>query len=143
MSNMTKQTESDYWEKIRRDEPVTAISKCEEAAKQLITLISLTITIYVGVISFGDLLKQPMEMRQALLFILLPLPFWLFSLSLAILVIIPRSYTVNQIREDYIKISQKKYRFLLWSYVLLIASMIALVVVIVIYILYIPPIVVS
>lgn len=140
---MTTQDEvlkdQEYWKTIGREAPLVAIAKCEEAAKQLITLTSLTITIYIGIISFGDILKQPMALRPALLFLLLPLPFWLISLILATRVIIPRAYAVKQIQEDYLKISRVKYSFLRWSYSLLIISMLALIAVITIYLLFVPP----
>lgn len=139
MTNESQADEIVYWEKVSREAPIVAISKCEEASKQLITLTSLTITIYIGIISFGDILKQPLALRPALLFLLLPLPFWLISLILATRVIIPRAYAVKQIQEDYVRISRVKYGFLQWSYVLLIISMLALIAVIAIYLLCVPP----
>ena len=139
MNNTVKQSEADYWGKIQQQEPLIVIGKCEEAAKQLITLISLTITIYVGVISFGDVLKQPLAIRPMLLFILLPLPFWLISLILATRVIVPRAYVEKQIQEAYIKVSHVKYAYLQWSYAFLIVSMLVLSAVIIKYLLCVPP----
>jgi len=129
----------EYWAKVNREAPLVAIAKCEDAAKQLITLNSLTTTIYIGIISFSDILKHPLSSRPALLFLVLPLPFWLTSLILATRVIVPRTYVVKQIQEDYEKISRLKHGFLKWSYALLIISMLALIAVITIYLLCVPP----
>lgn len=131
--------EQNFWQKMDREAPIVAIAKCEEAAKQLITLNSLTMTIYIGIISFSDILKQPLLLRPTLLFLMLPLPFWLISLILATRVIVPKSYTVKQIQDEYVKISRVKHGFLQWSYALLIISMIALIAVIAIYLLCVPP----
>lgn len=131
--------QKDYWKKIDQEAPILAITKCEEAAKQLITLTSLITTIYTGVISFSDIIKQPMALRPILLLIMLPLPFWLTSLFLATRVIVPRAYPAKQIEDDYIKISRVKYHYLQWSYAILIVSMIVLVVAIGIYLLVVPP----
>jgi hypothetical protein len=129
----------EYWAKVNREAPLVAIAKCEEAAKQLITLNSLTTTIYIGIISFSDVIKLPLSSRPALLFILTPLPFWLTSLILATRVIIPRKFEVKQIKDDYKKISSIKHCFLQWSYALLIVSLLALISVITIYLLCVPP----
>jgi hypothetical protein len=131
--------DQDYWEKIDREAPISAITKCEEAAKQLITLISLITTIYVGIISFSDLIKQPLSLRPILIFILLPLPFWVISLIFATKVIVPKVYPVDQIQEDYIRISRVKFYYLRLSYKLLIISMISVLVVLAIYLLTVPP----
>ncbi len=132
-------SEHDYWEKVDREAPISAIAKCEEAAKQLITLISLITTIYVGIISFSDVLKQPMSLRPTLLFILLPLPFWLGSLILATQVIVPKIYSVKETKDAYMRISRVKYNHLWWSYAILIVSMIILMIVLAIYLLFVPP----
>jgi hypothetical protein len=139
MNDLLPVADQEYWEKIKREEPLSAIAKCEEAAKQLIALTSLTITIYIGIISFGDILKQPLALRPTLLFLLLPLPFWLTSLILATRVIVPRAYAAKQIQEDYLKISRVKYSLLRWSYYFLIISMLALIAVIALYLLFVPP----
>ena len=131
--------ETKYWEKIYREASMNTIIRCEDAAKQLISLISLLITTYFGIISFSKTLQQPVLLRQTLLFILLPLPFLLASLILAILAIVPRSYIIKKIREDYETISQTKYSFLRWGYTLLVLSMFTLIVVLVVYLLFVPP----
>lgn len=131
--------EQDFWEKMSREASIVAITKCEDAAKQLITLVSLMITVYIGIVSFSDVLQQPISLRPTLLFILIPLPFWLTSLILATRVIVPKVHVVKQIQEDYEKISRVKYVWLQWSYILLIVSMLALIAVITIYLLCVPP----
>jgi hypothetical protein len=141
MNYSDSNVEREYWEKIGREEPLAAITKCEEAAKQLIGLTSLLSTVYLGIVSFGEILKQPLSERTGLLYLLLPLVFWLGSLILATQVIIPRSYKVDssEIQNDYVKISRRKYALLRWSYFLLILSIVVLTAVIVLYLLTVPP----
>ncbi len=91
------------------------------------------------IISFSDILKQPLTLRPLLLFLMIPLPFWLSSLIFATRVVVPRIHTIVQIKDDYIKIGRGKYIFLQWSYALLIVSMLALIAVIAIYLLCVPP----
>ena len=129
---------NNYWDRIDQEAPVAAIAKCEDAAKQLITLVSVLSTIYIGLISFSDLLKQPVEMRTNYLFVLIPLPFWLASLILSTCVIIPKVYTVNNIADDYKNISKRKHYLLTWSYVCLIVSMCALIGVLLCYLIVVP-----
>ena len=139
MTNKQSEDEILYWKKIALEATIVAISKCEEAAKQLISLNSVAITLYIGIISFSDILKQPLSMRRIFSFVILPLPFWLIGLILSMGVIIPQPRIIDQIKSDYIRIGREKYRFLLCSYVFLFLSMVVLIVVIVIYFLYIPP----
>ena len=127
-----------YWKKIALEATIVAISKCEEAAKQLISLNSVAITLYIGIISFSDILKQPLSMRRIFSFVILPLPFWLIGLILSMGVIIHRPRIIKSGKSDYIRIGRKN-NFLLCSYVFLFLSMVVLIVVIVIYFLYIPP----
>jgi len=75
--------EKKYWQGIHLESVMTAISKYEDAARQLITLNSLVLTAFIGIISFSDILKQPMPVRPYLLYLLSPLPCWVVSLALA------------------------------------------------------------
>jgi hypothetical protein len=129
--------ERDYWEKVQREAPLIAINKSEEAAKQLITLTSLLSTIYFGIASFNEALKQTVSGPFALLLVL-PLPLWLGSLLFATRVIVPRAYVVKQIQADYVAISKMKHRHLQWSYALLVTSMFVLLVEVAVYLLWVP-----
>lgn len=139
MNSNPDQEENNYWQKIDREAPIVAIAQCEDAAKQLITLVSMVSAIYVGLISFSDVLKQPLLLRPTLLFVLLPMPFWLVGLILAIKVIVPRTYNVRKIREDYEGIKRSKYAYLKWSYAFLVLGIVALLAVLIIYLLFVPP----
>lgn len=129
--------QQDYWEKVQREAPLVAINKSEEAAKQLIMLTSLLSTIYFGIASFNEVLKQTVSGSFVLLFAL-PLPLWLGSLFFATRVIVPRAYVITQVQADYVAISQVKHRYLRWGYTLLIASMLVLLVNVVVYLLWVP-----
>ena len=132
--------EDEYWKKIQIQEPITAINKCEESAKQLLTVTSLLSSIYIGIISFSDVVKQPISIRSFFLLLLIPLFFLLISLFLATRVIVPRFHSEKRnIRDDYIEISLIKYRTLKWSYAFLLISMIALITVIAFYLVYTQP----
>lgn len=137
--NIRHQPESEqaYWEKVQREAPSVAINKSEEAAKQLITLTSLLSTIYFGIASFNEVLKQTVAGSFALLFAL-PLPLWLGSLFFATRVIVPRAYVITRVQADYVAISRAKHRCLRWSYALLIAGMLVLLVNVVVYLLWVP-----
>lgn len=132
--------DTDYWAKIKREAPFVAINKSEDAAKQLITLNSLLSTIYFGLISFNDILKQNISLTVLLLFIL-PLPLWLVSLFFASRVIMPGIYTVNskEIQSDYTAIGRLKYHHLWWSYTVLIVSIFVLLVNVMVYLIILPP----
>jgi hypothetical protein len=130
-------SEQAYWEKVQREAPLAAINKSEEAARQLITLTSLLSTIYFGIASFNEVLKQTVSGPFVLLFAL-PLPLWLGSLFFAVRVIVPRAYVIKKVQAGYIAISQVKHRYLRWGYALLIASMLVLLVNVVVYLLWVP-----
>jgi len=104
-------SEQAYWEKVQLEAPLAAINRSEEAAKQLITLTSVLSTIYFGIASFNEVMKQALSGPFLLLFAL-PLPLWFGSLFFAIRVIVPRAYAVTRIQDDYVAISRVKHRHL-------------------------------
>jgi hypothetical protein len=117
-----------FWENVRRNSSLVSIQKCEEASKQMINLTTILTTIYLGVVSLlgNSTLRSLPEVAR--LFLLIPLPLWLAGLIMASLVIIPREFPVNKSSdaEYYAEISRTKHHSLLWSYGLLITSMVVL-----------------
>lgn len=134
---MKDDKDRDYWDQVERKAPLTAIKKHEEAAKQLIGLTSLMSTIYFGLVSFNEVLKQVMAGPILLIFIL-PLLLWLGSLYYATRVIVPQPYDIKHIQKDYVKIGNAKHRSLKSSLNLLIASMFVLIFDVVLYLLWVP-----
>ena len=117
--------EQAFWEEVRLNEPLVHINRCEDAAKSLITLITILATIYTGVIATSEPFKRLVG-TNLLLVALIPLAFWLTSLTLASFIIMPRKYKFEEgvdIQSQYGKIRQSKHRVLVWAYGLLIASM--------------------
>jgi hypothetical protein len=121
----------EFWKNVTRNEPLSAIQKCEEAGKQLITLTTLLSAIYFGILSFSDPLKQLVTSQWLWrLILVIPLPLWLLSLWCASRVIVPEEADIEEGRwfESYDKIKLKKYKWLKWSHGLLMASIVLLVI---------------
>jgi hypothetical protein len=132
-----KDPETIYWKEVETRAPYVAIEKCEEAARQLISLTSLLMTVFFGIFSFKDVLKLNLSTLTILLFIS-PLVLLLVSLILATQVIMPRKYAPEQdedIRNQYIRIRDTKHRFLRYSYTALITSMLVVLTAITFYLL--------
>jgi hypothetical protein len=89
-----------FWLDTLRSAKKESVGKLEEAAKQLITVTSLTQTIYFAAISFSDAKKGLGQIQSPVrwLFIILlslPLLFWIPSLIFTIRVFKPENYDVN------------------------------------------------
>src|SRR5918911_55382 len=69
--------------------PVQAITRIEDAAKQLVTLTGLLQGLYFAVFAFSGL-HDRITNRWLLLFATLPVGLWLVSLCCATLVFVPR-----------------------------------------------------
>ena len=88
-----------FWLETARNAAKESIRSLEEAAKQLITVTSLTQGIYFAAISFSDLKRAlVVQDEKGWLLVLLfasPIIFWLISLGYAILVFTPETYKTN------------------------------------------------
>jgi hypothetical protein len=88
-----------FWLETARNVSKESISALEDAAKQLITITSLTQGIYFAAISFSDLKKAlVVHDLQGWMLVLLfasPIILWLISLRFAILVFTPETYKTN------------------------------------------------
>ena len=120
--------EQEFWEGIRMNEPILHIQRCEDAAKSLITLITILAALFTGIVATSKAFERLVGTPLLLIF-LIPLGIWLVSLYLASYIIVPRRYTHGEgedIQEQYESIRPVKHRVLKWGYGLLIASMVFL-----------------
>jgi hypothetical protein len=113
-----------FWIKTMQNLARGSITSTEDAAKQLITIISLLQTIYFAAISFSDL-KNALAIKSNLVFLFLsPIALWLIALALAILVFLPRHYYTNlespsKSATTFNDIISFKQKILFWSYIVL------------------------
>ena len=138
-----------FWQEIDKRAPYVAIEKCEEAARQLISLTTLLMTVFFGIFSLNDILQLKVSGTTVLWFIS-PFILLLVSLILATQVIMPRRYKFlpaadpqaaqikaegDLIRSQYIQIRDKKHLYLRSSYLFLILSMVVVLITALIYLL--------
>jgi hypothetical protein len=130
---------AEYWRQVGIEAPAQAITRVEDAAKQLIGLTAALQGLYFAVFAFSDLRKQivalslPVPGNLVLLLFFFPIFFWLLSLICATRVFVPRMHLdVNlndvgiaawqQIKQKYESIMEKKLHWLTRSQLLLIIS---------------------
>ena len=135
---MLKKT-AEYWRQVGIEAPAQAITRVEDAAKQLIGLTAALQGLYFAIFAFSDLRKQivalslPVSGNLVLLLFFLPIVFWLLSLICATQVFVPRMHLdVNfndvsiaawqQIKQKYESIMEKKLNWLTRSQWLLVIS---------------------
>jgi len=103
------QNRANYWRQVGNESATQAISRIEEAAKQLIGLNATLQGIYFAVFAFSDLRKQigaihgPVPGSIYLLFFFLPILCWLISLYCATRVFVPQvrsGLNLNDMRVD-------------------------------------------
>src|SRR5919199_1399809 len=123
---------TEHWRKVANEAPVQAITRIEDAAKQLVTLTGLLQGLYFAVFAFSGL-HDRITNRLLLLFATLPVGLWLVSLCCATLVFVPR---VRQgadlddqspsawlaLRDTYLTVGRQKLARLHWAHGFLIAS---------------------
>jgi hypothetical protein len=88
--------EDDFWLRLGQKIIEESISSIEEAAKQIITAVSLLQAIFFAVISFKDFL-EPFALQSSwirLIIFLLPIPIWIASLYFSLRVFIPKAYNI-------------------------------------------------
>ena len=150
------QNAADHWRTVGNEAPVQAITRIEEAAKQLIGLTTLLQGIYFAIFAFSDVRKQvgalnlPIPHGLVLLLFFLPLLLWLISLYCATRVFVPQprpEVNLNDmsisgwqnIKQTYEQTAEKKLRWLRWSHMLLVISFGVLVILLVVLALLPPP----
>jgi hypothetical protein len=118
----------EYWEEVYSQSPLETIRKCEDAARQLISLNSILSAIYFGAISFNDVLQTDMNKLWLMGVFMLPIIAWCAGLYWATRVIIPDQQTVeDDIRRSYEASGERKFAQLKRSYGALLFSIIALI----------------
>jgi hypothetical protein len=136
-----------FWLDAAREANKDSIGSLEEAAKQLITAVTLLQGIYFAAISFSDVKKtMDVEGNFGLLRILLfigPIILWLICLILAVQVFKPETYSTNLSSPDLAKetltaIVQYKKKRLDQAYLALLFGFIPLIGAIIYYLKYLP-----
>ena len=136
-----------FWLETARSVSKESISALEDAAKQLISITSLTQGIYFAAISFSDLKKALIVHDwQGWLLVLLfasPIVLWLVSLAFAVRVFAPETYKTNLqspdlAREMLQEIVAYKHRQLKFAHKALLLGFVLLVVNIIVYLGWIP-----
>ncbi|MDD2755893.1 MAG: hypothetical protein PHS80_10245 [Methanothrix sp.] len=132
----------EFWLETARTAVRESVASLEEAAKQLISAVTLVEGIYFAAISFSDLRKvmavQGPEAWLRIGLFVLPIVIWLVCLFFAVRVFTPRSYETNlsspQIAEQlYRELVGYKHRNLKRAYWALLAGFVPLVVDVVCY----------
>jgi hypothetical protein len=127
-----------FWIETMRKLTQGSTKSIEDAAKQLIAIISLLQTIYFAAVSFSNL-KSALILKDPLVFLFLsPVALWLVSLALAILVFIPRRYDTNLespslSARTFNDIASFKQKILFGSYIVLVIGFLMLLVSIFVY----------
>lgn len=138
-----------YWRQVGIEAPVQAVTRVEDAAKQLIGLTAALQALYFAVFAFSDLRKQigaltlPVSGSLIVLLFFLPIVFWLTSLFCATRVFVPKMHldlnlndmsegAWQEIKQKYESIAQKKLVWLRRSHIMLVVSFGAVLLVLVI-----------
>jgi hypothetical protein len=127
-----------FWIETMQKLAQESTKSIEDAAKQMVAIISLMQTIYFAAVSFSSL-NSSLKLMDPLVFLFLsPIALWLISLALAISVFIPRRYDTNlespsRSASTFNKIVSFKQNVLFWSYIVLVAGFLMLLVSIFVY----------
>jgi hypothetical protein len=127
-----------FWIDTMRKQTQGSTKSIEDAAKQMIVIISLLQTIYFAAVSFSNL-KSALILNDPWVFLFLsPIALWLISLTLAILVFIPRRYDTNlesptKSEKTFNDITSFKANILFYSYIVLVIGFLMLLISIFVY----------
>lgn len=135
-----------FWLEAAKGLTSASITSIEEAAKQIIGLVTLLQGFLFAVVTISDLkTKLALLAGQAnfwilLALIILPIGCWIASLWLSILVFLPETYFVSLSspdisRETFFEIVQYKHKRLLQAYTALASGFFPLIIAIIIYLL--------
>lgn len=137
-----------FWLEIARNEIKESLKAQEEAAKQLISITTFSQTVYFAIVSFSEVKKglalvPAQQQWLAVILLITPLLFWIFSLFSATRVFIPKSYKTNlnsptAAEEVYKKIVLYKQRQLNRAHLALILGFIPLSLNAISYLIYFP-----
>jgi len=145
------QETAEHWRKVWNEAPVQALTRVEDAAKQMIVVTTGLQGLYVAIFAFSNIRAQVMAALGSvsggliLLLFFTPLVCWLVSLFYATRVFVPRvqpDVNLNelsvgawvQIRDAYGSVNEKKsywlhrsHRWLITSFVLVLIAVVVLV----------------
>lgn len=97
----------DFWLQTARGMVKESIASLEEAAKQLISAVTLVEGIYFAAVSFSDLRKvmavQGTDAWLRIILFISPIVFWLICLFFAVRVFTPETYKTNLSSPDLAK----------------------------------------
>lgn len=137
-----------FWIEAARNAAKESPDKLEEAAKQLITITSLSQAIYFAAISFSEIKKSMLNLQPKLYWSLvvafiIPLLAWIASLIFAIRVFKPETYNTNlnspSFAEEFMtQVTAHKDRQLHRAYRLLILGFALLLIAVLVYFVFIP-----
>lgn len=144
------QETAEHWRQVWNEAPVQALTRIEDAAKQLIVVTTGLQGLYVGIVAFSNIRVQVMgtlESVPGMLILLLfftPLVCWLMSLFCATRVFVPRvrpgvnfnevsASAWQKVKDAYGRASEEKlhwlhrsHRWLITSFVLLLVAVLFL-----------------
>jgi hypothetical protein len=143
---------AEHWRKVWNEAPVQALTRVEDAAKQMIVVTAGLQGLYVAIFAFSTIRAQVMAISGwglvvvVLIFLFVPVVCWLVSLLYATLVFVPRAqpkidlneFSVGawqKIRDEYDRVNKKKLRWLHRSHGWLIASFVLVLVAVVVLVL--------
>lgn len=114
-------TEEEFWMSKMREMAGNSVKSVEEAAKQLIAMITVLEGIYTAVLAFSGIKEIPKGSLWAVIFYASPILLWLVSLFFALRVFKTQKYRYYSNSPDsakaiFNKIRDFKYRNLNWSY---------------------------
>ena len=126
-----------FWRQALQDLRKNSLQRVEDAARQLIAVITVLSGLYFGAITFGQIPKNyalnfgAKYLPLPLLFVV-PLALWALSVLCASLVLFPRPieispYDADAIEEAVLAALAHKYRLLKWALALLVVSLVWLV----------------
>jgi hypothetical protein len=137
-----------FWLDTSRGTLKESIKALEDAAKQLIKVASFSQTIYFAAISFGDVKKSlasltPAQQPWVIVLLVVPLLFWIASLTLAVQVFTPKIYKTHLESPDlahqfHTNLVSYKHKKLLLAYYILAAGFVPLVINLILYLRLIP-----
>jgi hypothetical protein len=135
-----------FWKEVTRELVKRSIPAVEDAAKQIISIITLVQTIYFAAISFSSL-KSTLKFEDNLVFLFItPIVFWLITLAFAIFAFLPQGYPTEldspkNAKKTFEKIVDFKLTSLYCSYLFLVIGFLILLIAIFYYLYWMKPII--
>jgi hypothetical protein len=137
---------AEHWRKVWNEAPVQALTRVEDAAKQMIAVTTGLQGLYIAIFAFSNIRTQVMATPGGVLVLLLfftPVVCWLVSLFCATRVFVPRvqpgvnfnevsASAWQKVKDAYGRASEEKLRWLQYSHRWLIASFVLVLIAVVV-----------